>query len=58
MDQTRLDKTRSEITVMIDEIGRLQTELAKKGIDARQPEDLEAMDIVFRIERKLLSKTK
>lgn len=58
MDQIRLDKTRSEITAMISEIERLQSELARKGIDARQPEDREAADIVSRIERKLLSKIK
>lgn len=51
-----LNKKLSEITAIADDILRLQTELAKKGINASHPEDREAMEIVSRMERYFASR--
>ena len=51
-----LDLVRAEIGSMVDEIVRLQTALASKGIDASDPDDAEVFEIIERIERSLLQK--
>lgn len=51
-----LNARRSEISEILSDIERLTVELKAKGIDASQEEDNEALDIIKRIERKLLQR--
>lgn len=51
-----LDVTRREITALAIDINRLRDELAAKGITDIDTEDrMEALDIINRIERRMLA---
>jgi hypothetical protein len=51
-----LEVRKREISALVDGVISLERALREKGIDAVDPEDrLEAMDIINRIERKLLA---
>ncbi len=50
------EKKKAEILAMVDDVNRLRGELAKKGIVGIDDEDrMEAMDIINRIERRMLA---
>lgn len=56
MAQTDLDCRRKEITALAIDINRLRDELAAKGITDIDTEDrMEALDIINRIERRMLA---
>jgi hypothetical protein len=56
MASQNLDSVRRSISVTLEEIESLTKALAAKGIDARDPDDIEAFEIVSRIEREALAK--
>lgn len=53
-----IETKRRSISATLADIEQNTAALAVKGIDAREPEDREAYDIVCRIERRLLAKAK
>lgn len=48
-----LDVRRLEISAIVNDIATITRDLRAKGIDARDPGDREAYDIISRIERRL-----
>lgn len=58
MSSSDLDLTRRRILTTAEDIHHLTAALYAKGIDAREAGDGEALDIVCRIERKLLAAPK
>jgi signal-transduction protein with cAMP-binding, CBS, and nucleotidyltransferase domain len=56
MAQTNLDVRKREISALVDGVNTLELDLARHGIDATDEFDrMEAMDIINRIERRLLA---
>jgi len=53
-----LETKKREIAALAGEVSAFTLALAAKGIDARDPGDLEAYDIISRIERKMASGAK
>lgn len=57
MASTDLDVRKREISALVDGVIELEQALLAKGIDARDYEDrAEALDIIRRIERRLMAK--
>lgn len=52
-----LEVKKREISAIVDEILSLTRALAVKGIDARDPSDRQAYDIVCRIERRIMAQS-
>ena len=56
MAPTDLDVRKREILAMVDGVNSLERDLAAQGIDATDEFDrMEAMDIINRIERRILA---
>jgi hypothetical protein len=56
MPQSNLDWQKREISALADDVVRIERELAAHGINAVDEFDrMEAMDIINRIERKILA---
>ena len=56
MAQTDLDVRKREILALVDGVNSLERDLAAHGIDATDEFDrMEAMDIINRIERRILA---
>lgn len=53
-----IETKRRSISATLADIEQNTAALAANALDAREPEDREAYDIVCRIERKLLAKAK
>lgn len=58
LSSSDLETRKKEITVLVNEVNVLRAELAAKGITEIDDEDrMEAMDILNRIERRMMSRS-